>query len=146
VMSGQVDGGWAAPPFGLDQLNRKEIRQIGTGNDTVFKGQTVRLLITNIATLATREEAFDRYVAAYRGTVDWMYSDTAALRTDAEFVVITKEKANRIRAGFFPKPSVLPDQITGLDLIVPDAVALKFTPAPLTKEKLTELIQIPARK
>jgi NitT/TauT family transport system substrate-binding protein len=40
VMSGQVDVGWAAPPFGLDQLDRKEIRQIATGNDTTFKDQT----------------------------------------------------------------------------------------------------------
>src|SRR3974377_1290544 len=29
VMSGQIDVGWAAPPFGLDQLDRKEIRKIG---------------------------------------------------------------------------------------------------------------------
>src|SRR5262245_44216293 len=35
VMSGQVDVGWAAPPFGLDQLDRNEIRQIATGNDTL---------------------------------------------------------------------------------------------------------------
>src|SRR5215470_15921891 len=47
VMSGQVDVGWAAPPFGLDQLDRKEIRQIATGNDTIFKEQTVRLVIAN---------------------------------------------------------------------------------------------------
>src|SRR5581483_6667718 len=26
VMSGQIDVGWAAPPFGLDQLDKKEIR------------------------------------------------------------------------------------------------------------------------
>ena len=47
VMSGQVDVGWAAPPFGLDQLDGNEIRKIATGNDTLFKGQSVRLLITN---------------------------------------------------------------------------------------------------
>jgi NitT/TauT family transport system substrate-binding protein len=146
VMSGQVDVGWAAPPFGLDQLDRKEIRQIATGNDTVFKGQTVRLLITNSATLASRKDAIDRYLAGYRETIDWMYSDTAALKTYAEFAGITEEKAKRIRDGFFPKSSVSPDKITGLDLIVPDAVALKFTPVPLTKEQLAELIQIPAIK
>ena len=44
VMSGQVDVGWAAPPFGLDQLDKGDIRRIATGNDAaVFKGQTVRL-------------------------------------------------------------------------------------------------------
>ena len=47
-MSGQIDVGWAAPPFGLDQLDKKEIRIIATGNDAAaFKGQTVRLNIAN---------------------------------------------------------------------------------------------------
>ena len=80
VMSGQVDVGWSAPPFALDQLDRNEIRQIATGNDTVFKGQTVRLLITNTQTLSGRKDAIDRYIKAYRETVDWMYSDPAALK------------------------------------------------------------------
>src|SRR5690349_18798681 len=33
VMSDQVDVGWAAPPFGLDQLDKGDIRRIATGND-----------------------------------------------------------------------------------------------------------------
>jgi NitT/TauT family transport system substrate-binding protein len=145
VMSGQVDVGWAAPPFGLDQLDRNEIRQIATGNDTVFRGQTVRLLITNIETLAGRKDAIERYMQAYRETVDWMYSDPAALKTYAEFAGITEAKAKRIRDGFFPKSSLSPDTITGLDLIIPDAVNLKFTAAPVTREQLADLIQIPPR-
>jgi NitT/TauT family transport system substrate-binding protein len=145
VMSGQVDVGWSAPPIGLDQLDRQEIRQIATGNDTLFKGQTVRLLITNTQTLQGRKDAIDRYVKAYRDTVDWMYADPAALKTYAEFAGITEAKAKRIRDGFFPKASVSPDEIIGLDLIVPDAVNLKFTAAPLTKEQLADLIRIPPR-
>src|SRR5262249_3719905 len=31
VMSGQIDVGWAAPPFGLDQVDQKQIRIIATG-------------------------------------------------------------------------------------------------------------------
>lgn len=146
VMSGQVDVGWSAPPFGLDQLDRNEIRQIATGNDTLFKGQTVRLLITNAQTLDRRKDAIDRYVAAYRETVDWIYSDPAALKTYAEFAGITVAKAQRTRDGFFTQSSLSPDQITGLDLIIPDAVSLKFTAAPLSKEQLAGLIHIPPRK
>ena len=42
-MSGQIDVGWSAPPFGLDQLDDGKIRIIASGNDaSVFKGQTVR--------------------------------------------------------------------------------------------------------
>jgi ABC-type nitrate/sulfonate/bicarbonate transport system substrate-binding protein len=145
VMSGQVDVGWSAPPVGLDQLDKNEIRQIATGNDTLFKGQTVRLLITNTQTLQGRKDAIERYMKAYRDTIDWMYSDPAALKTYAEFAGITEAKAKRIRDGFFPKSSLSPDQIIGLDLIVPDAVNLKFTAAPLTKEQLADLIRIPPR-
>ena len=145
-MSGQVDVGWAAPPFGLDQLDRNEIRQIASGNDTLFKGQTVRLLVTTAPTLASRNDAIDRYLAGYRETVDWMYSGPAALKVYADFAGITEAKAERIRDQFFPKSSVLPDEITGLDLIIPDAVELKFITAPLSRDQLAELIQIPPRK
>src|SRR5712671_5000046 len=65
VMSGQIDVGWSAPPFGLDQLDRNEIRIIATGNDaSVFKGQTVRLLATNLQTLQGRKAVLDRYMRA----------------------------------------------------------------------------------
>ncbi len=70
----------------LDQLDRGEIRQIATGNDTVFKGQTVRLIITNVQTLKNRKDALVRYMRAYRETIDWMYADPAALKTYAEFI------------------------------------------------------------
>jgi len=147
VMSGQIDVGWSAPPFGLDQLDQKQIRIVASGNDaTVFKGQTVRLLITNTQTLQTRKPVLDRFMKAYRETIDWMYSDDPAMfKTYADFVGITVEKAKRTRDGFFPKPAIDPDKVVGLDTIVQDAVALKYTTAPLTQAQLTELIQIPPR-
>jgi NitT/TauT family transport system substrate-binding protein len=148
VMTGQIDVGWSAPPFGLQQLDEGRIRIIASGNDaTVFKGQTVRLLVTNTQTLTTRKAVVDRFMRAYRETIDWLYSsDPAALKTYAEFVGISIDMARRTRDDFFPRAAVDPDKIVGLDTIVPDAVALKFTPAPLTKEQLAELIQIPPRQ
>lgn len=147
VMSGQIDVGWSAPPFGLDQLDQKQIRIVASGNDaTVFKGQTVRLLITNTQTLQTRKPVLDRFMKAYRETIEWMYSDDPAMfKTYADFVGITVEKARRTRDGFFPKAAIDPDKVIGLDTIVQDAVALKYTTAPLTQAQLTELIQIPPR-
>jgi len=147
VMSGQVDVGWSAPPFGLQQLDDGKIRIIASGNDAaVFKGQTVRTLITTASTLANRKTVIDRYMKAYRETIDWLYSsDPAALKTYADFVGIPVEMAKRTRDDFFPRASVDPDRIVGLETIVPDAVTLKFTATPLTKEQLAELIQIPPR-
>jgi NitT/TauT family transport system substrate-binding protein len=148
VMSGQIDVGWSAPPFGLDQLDSKQIRIIAGGNDAeAFKGQTVRLLITNTQTLASKKPQLERYMQAYRETIDWMYSDDPKMwQTYAEFVGISVEKAKRTRDGFFPKQAVNPDKVVGLDTIVQDAVALKYTSAPLNGTQLGELIQIPPRK
>ena len=146
VMSGKVDVGWSAPPFGLDQLDDKKIRIIASGNDaTVFKGQTVRLLIANAQFLQSKKAVVDRFMKAYRETIDAMYADPNALKTYAEFVGITEAKAKRTRDDFFPKAAIDPDKVVGLDAIVQDAVALKFTAAPLSKEQVTELVQIPPR-
>ncbi len=147
VMSGQIDVGWSAPPFGLTQLDEGKIRVVASGNDAaVFKGQTVRLLITNTQTLTQRKPVIERFMKAYRETIDWLYSnDPKALQTYADFVGIPVAQAKRTRDDFFPKSAVDPDKIVGLDTIVPDAVALKFTAQPLTKEQLAELIQIPPR-
>ena len=48
VMSGQVDIGWAAPPFGLREIREGKIRILARGSDVPsLRGQTVRTLIVN---------------------------------------------------------------------------------------------------
>jgi NitT/TauT family transport system substrate-binding protein len=144
VMSGQVDVGWSAPPFGLEAIDQGKIRVIASGNDAaIFKGQTVRVNITTEPVLAKRKDAIERYMAAYRETVEWMYADPAALKHYAEFVGISDEIARRTRDDFFPKGSISPDQVVGLETIIPDAVELKYTAKPLTQEQVAGLIRIP---
>lgn len=147
VMSGQIDVGWAAPPFGLDQIDKKEIRVIATGDDTqAFKNQTVRLLTANTAVLQNKKALVERYMLAYRETIEAMYGSDEAIKAYAAFVGIPEAIARRTRDEFFPKAALDPDKVIGLETIVQDAVALKYTAQPLTKEQLAELIQIPPRK
>jgi NitT/TauT family transport system substrate-binding protein len=146
VMSGQVDVGWAAPPFGLDQLDKGDIRMIATGNDAeVFKGQTVRVNIANANYLKAHEDVVKRYMQAYRETVAFMYKDPKALELYSNWLKISVAKAKRTRDDFFKPPAIEPDKIVGLDQIVKDAVDLKFTAKELTKEQLADLIRIPPR-
>ena len=146
VMSGQVDVGWSAPPVGLDQHDDNKIRIKASGKEaTVLKGQTLRQLIANAQFLQSKKAVVDRFMKAYRETVDAMYADPNALKLYADFVGITEAKAKRTRDDFFPKASIDPDKVVGLDSIVQDAVTFKFTAAPLTKEQLAELMQIPPR-
>src|SRR6478736_3059160 len=102
VMSGQVDVGWAAPPFGLDQLDKGDIRIVATGNDAAaFNGQTVRLNIANAGWLEKHKDVVNRYMKAYRETVDYMYKDPAALKVYADWLQITEAKAKRTRDDYF---------------------------------------------
>ncbi|MGB8072836.1 MAG: ABC transporter substrate-binding protein, partial [Pseudolabrys sp.] len=80
VMSGQVDIGWAAPPFGLREIREGKIRILARGSDVPsLRGQTVRTLIVNADSLKTKRDAIMRFMDAYREAVDWMYSDPQAL-------------------------------------------------------------------
>jgi ABC-type nitrate/sulfonate/bicarbonate transport system substrate-binding protein len=148
VMSGQVDVGWASPPFGFKQMEEGAIRIVAKANDApLVRGQTIRLLITNTDTLAKRNDVLTRFMDAYRETVDYMYSDNPQVIKDyAEFVGVSEAVAKRVRDEFFPKSLLDPDEIKGLDVVIPEAVALKYTAAPLTREQFGELIQIPPRK
>lgn len=146
VLSGQIAVGWSAPPFGLDKLQSKEIRIIATGNDAPgMKDRTVRVNITNVNTLAKRQDALTKFMAAYRETIDWMYADDAALKLYAEFAQTTVENARQTRDGFFPKSALNPDNIVGVDQLIEDAVAQKYTTATLTKNQIADLLKIPPR-
>src|SRR5215470_336669 len=71
VMSGQIDIGWAAPPFGIKEINEGKIRIIARGSDVPsLRGQTVRVLIVNADALKNRHDAVMRFVDGYREAVD----------------------------------------------------------------------------
>jgi len=145
VMSRQVDVGWSAPPFGLDQLDRRQIRIIASGNDAVaFKGQTVRFLGTHAQVLQSRGPVLRRFVQAYRETIAWMFTDRAATATFAQFAGVSEVIAERTKA-YFTRDALEPDRIVGLDLVMDDAVRLKYVAAPLTQAQLAQLIQVPPR-
>jgi len=146
TMSGQVDIGWSSPPFGVEALQQGRIRIIVRESDVpAFRNQTVRLMIANTATAEQHRDAIDRYLQAYRETLDWMYSDPAALKAYAEWVNIPENLAKEVRDQFFPKENLRLDRLSGLDAAMADAVSLKFLPAPLTKQQQDELFKYYAR-
>jgi NitT/TauT family transport system substrate-binding protein len=146
TMSGQVDIGWSSPPFGVEALQQGRIRIVVRESDVpAFRNQTVRLMIANTATAEQRRDVIDRYLQAYRETLDWMYSDPAALKAYAEWVNIPESLAKEVRDQFYPKENLRLDRLSGLDAAMADAVSLKFLPAPLTKQQQDELFKYYAR-
>jgi NitT/TauT family transport system substrate-binding protein len=143
TMTGQVDVGWAAAPFGLDALEEGKIRIVARGTDiAALQSRTVRVNVTSLAVLEQRRAALGRFMAAYLETVDWMYSDAAALKYYAEYSGLPANIVQRVRE-FIPKASMAPQQIVGMDQIVADALRTKFVGEPLTPAKIQELVQIP---
>ena len=144
VMSGQVDIGWAAPPFGLQELKDGKIRIVAHGSDVPsLRGQTVRTLIVNANALKTKHDAILRFMQAYRESVDWMYSDPQALEMYSKKMHRPVELLKESMEKFQPKEALQSDHFADLDGAVRDAVKLKFLEKPLTKEQLAELLQIP---
>jgi len=146
TMSGQIDIGWSSPPFGVEALQQGKIRIVARESDVpAFRNQTVRLMIANLATVEKRRDAIDRFIAAYRETLDWMYSDPAALQSYAAWVGIPEPLAREVRDQFFPKENLRLERLSGVDEAMADAVSLKFLPAPLSKEQQAELFRYYAR-
>jgi NitT/TauT family transport system substrate-binding protein len=148
VMTDQVDVGWAAPPFGLKETDEGKIHLVARATDAALvRGQTIRVLVANADALVKRKDVIDRFMQAYRESIDYLYSSNPQVMKDyAEFARVSEPLAKRVRDEFFPKSLVNPDQIHGLDTLIPEAVNLKFISAPLTKEQIAELIQISPRK
>jgi len=147
VMSGQVDIGWAAPPFGLKEIKEGKIRILARGSDVPsLRNQTVRTLIVNADALKNKKDAIMRFVKAYREAADWMYSDPKAVTMYAAKIKMDDEALLReaIR-DFQPKETLQSDKMADIDGAIADAVKLKFLDAPLTKEQVTEFLQIPPR-
>ncbi len=147
VMSGQIDIGWAAPPFGLKEIEEGKIRIVARGSDVPsLRNQTVRTIIVNADALKTKKDAIMRFVDAYREAVDWMYSDPMAVKMYADKIKSSEDLIKKSIHEFHPKEALQTDEMKDLDGIQRDAVKLKFIDRPLTKDQLAELLQIPPRK
>ena len=129
------------------QIKEGKIRIIARGSDVPsLRGQTVRTLIVNLNSLKTKHDAIMRFMEAYRESVDWMYADPKAVEMYSVKMKLPVDLLKQSMDDFQPKETLQSDHFADLDGAVRDAVKLKFLDKPLTKEQLTELLQIPPRK
>jgi NitT/TauT family transport system substrate-binding protein len=142
-MTGQIDVAWTTIPMGLKETDEGTIRAVARASDVVsLRDRTVRVNIANAATMEKRGAALGRFMAAYRETIDYMYSSPEALMVFAEIAGVPLEVARK-GPGLFPKSALATDQIVGLDAIMAEAVATKFMSAPLGKAQIAELVRTP---
>ena len=145
AMTGQIDIGRGAAPFGLDLVEQGKIRVIARGSEIKARAdQTVRICMANAQVLAKRGDAVARFMQGYRDAIDWMYADPAALSLYEAFSNVRHELMAKVRDQYFPKAALWPDKIRSLDLVLADSLKNKFIARPLTAEEVKEMIHIPA--
>jgi NitT/TauT family transport system substrate-binding protein len=143
TMTSQVDVGFSALPFFLDKVDEGQIRIIATGNDVPsLTARTGRVNITNLPTLQNRRDALVRFNRAYKETIEWLYADPAAIKIFSEYSNLPEKVAQRV-PQLFPKETLKPDTVIGVEQIMAESIQNKFLTAPLTREQIAELIQIP---
>jgi NitT/TauT family transport system substrate-binding protein len=147
VMSGQVDVGFSTPPFGLEASEQGRIRIIALANDLEsIRTQTVRVTIANANDLDKRRAVYDRFLRAYRETIDWMYADPKGVEAFAKYAGISTAMAQTVRDRFYPKAMLQLDEVKGLDGMMQDAIAFKYIPQALTPQQVNELLQLPGKR
>ena len=146
VMSGQIDIGWSAPPYVVEDIRSGRVRLIARESDVeAFRDQTVRMNFSTVDVLTKKSDAIKRFLAAYAETIDWMYSSPDALKVYAAFADITEEQARYIRDEYFPKKSLIPTRLSGLEHAIADAMTMKFITAPLSQEQRDEFLHYYAK-
>ena len=146
VMSGQIDIGWGAPPFGVKEINEGKIRVIARGSDIPsLRGQTVRVIIANADALAKKKDAMMNFVKGFRESVDWMYADPKAIEMYAKKITTDEAIIRQSITEYQTKDALQTTEMRDLDDAMKDAVKLKFLDKPLTAEQIKEFIVIPPK-
>src|SRR5262249_34673140 len=123
-----------------------QVRIIARGSDVPsLRGQTVRATIINAELLQKRPEVAARFMAAYRETIDWMYSDPQAVALYAKKIDKPVDIVRDTIKTFYPKEALQTDTLADVPGILRDAVKLKFLREPLTEAQLKELVRTPPR-
>ena len=143
TLTKQVDIGFSQAPFNLTAVEEGKIRIIARGRDVPeLRKMTSRLIVANADALARRRDVFVRFMRGFRASIDWLYSDPAAIAAYAAWSGLP-ERIARQAPEFLAKDNLDPTRIAGLDGVMADAVTFKYLPAPLTDAQIKELIQIP---
>jgi NitT/TauT family transport system substrate-binding protein len=146
TMTGQVDIGWSAAPFGLGALQEHRIRAVANiGDIPEYRDMSVRYHLANLNFITGRPDVLKRFVAAYTETLDWMYSSDEAIDMFSKLYKIKVEEMQQARKEFYTRESMNIRRIGGLDQAMADAVAYKFINQPLTKAQLDDLFKYAAK-
>ncbi len=141
VMSGQIDAGWAVPPFNFELVNDGKVRVIARGSDVpALADQTVRVNLASVKFLTERREVARRFMKAYYDSIEWMYANPAAAAAFfAKFNAVAPEIAQQT-APSFPHAALAPWPVRGLKRNLDQALEYKQLDKPLAEPEAQALL------
>jgi NitT/TauT family transport system substrate-binding protein len=143
VMTGQIDIGWAAPPFALRELQEGKIVIIARAREaTELKDQTIRVNIANVEALKTKRDAITRLMRVYDKAIDWAYANPKAIDYFAEFAKAPRDIAKQAVDEFFPRQALQIGEIKSLDMTLKDALQYKYISSAMTPKDVEGMIDI----
>lgn len=143
TMSKQIDLGWSVPPFRLQEIAEGKVQIVMRGSEVPsLQDQTVRVHITTAQTLARKRDLMVRFHRALAATLDYAYSNDAALVEYAKMAKITPELARRVRDEFHPKANMQLKEIKGLQQSLDQALQFKNIAKAMKPEDVKGLFEI----
>ena len=143
VMTGQIDVGWAAAPFGLQNvIDGKTVIIARTGDVPQLANQTIRVNIANTEALKTKRDTIEKFMRIYARAIDWAYQNPHAIEIFAQNMKLTLPIAKKAVDEFYPKDGLQVGEIKGLDLTLKDALDYKYIPSAKTPQDIAGLFDI----
>ncbi len=147
VMSGQIDMGWAVPPFAIADVKSGKVNIVARGNDLEeIRDTTVRVNFANENSLKTKRDLFVKFSEAYVKSLEWAYANEKALDYFAEAAEVPRDVAKESRDQFYPKEALQPFEIRGLKTSLKQALDFKFIPKEMSEKDVAGLFDILAPK
>jgi NitT/TauT family transport system substrate-binding protein len=144
VMSGQIDVGWAVPPFGVKEISEGKIRVVVKADDIKgMQGQTIRVDVANANSLKTKREAITKFMQIVAKSIDWAYSgDPEVYKMYGEIAKVSPEVAKRSVDDFYPKAALQIGKIEGLQKTLDEALQYKRINEKKTEKDAAGMIDI----
>jgi NitT/TauT family transport system substrate-binding protein len=143
VMTGQIDIGFAVPPFAFKELQEKQITIVARASEaTDLKDQTNRVNLANVESLKSKRDAVTRFMQVYERAVEWSYANPKAIDYFAEAANVPRAVAKQAVDEFYPKAGLQIAEVRGLELTLKDALQYKYIGSPATPNDIAPLFDI----
>jgi NitT/TauT family transport system substrate-binding protein len=143
VMSGQLDAGWAAAPFGVLDIDQGKIVAIARANDSKdVANETIRVNVANLNSLQQHRDAIGRFMKAYVKSWEWAYSNPKAIDYLAQDNNLPREAAEKTVKGFLTKEANDPFRFSGLQRVLDEALAAKRIPKAMKEEDVKGVFDV----